>query len=247
MIDRLLPLNEVSEGLRRDRELVQRVDDLDRGHGPVRLRGLGGMGGPIGLGAGAIGLLGGAAFAAWQQSAEQTRQVVASMFDEMIASGQRCAFESLIQSGVHDIIGDEIRFKQAKTLATETGLSVGQALRDLAGDTDAARAAQDALNAAQAKVSEEQNRIAEVYRTTEQADIAAFQANSEHIETLGDLQAALAGTADAQTKAVAQADAYRPRSAPPPRPPSTRRSPTLRLPSTPQRPPRGPRATSSTT
>ena len=103
---------------------------------------LGGFG-PIGVGAGlAIAAGAGVAYTAWQEKTERIKERVASMYDDLLESGQDYLSRSIINDEIGAIGRGEgtgaIRdMDTAQRLATASGASLSDVLRAVAGDSEA--------------------------------------------------------------------------------------------------------------
>jgi hypothetical protein len=120
---------------------------------------LGGLAGSIpggvGLALGGLALAGGAFAQAWQQAAEDTKERIGEMYDDMVESGNDFLSETVIQQGVRKIVLDEegrlTDYADAVDIAAESGLDLAIVLRALAGDQAANRLVQKELNDAVAE------------------------------------------------------------------------------------------------
>lgn len=117
---------------------------------------LGGLAGSIpggvGLAMGGLAVVAGTFAALWQEAAEATKARLGDMYDDMVESGNDFLSESLIQQEVRKIMLNEDErvtdYAAALDIAGKSGLDLAVVLRGLAGDQDANRVTQEALNAA---------------------------------------------------------------------------------------------------
>lgn len=117
---------------------------------------LGGLAGSIpggvGLAMGGLAVAAGTFAALWQEAAEATKARLGDMYDDMVESGNDFLSESLIQQEVRKIMLNEDErvtdYAAALDIAGKSGLDLAVVLRGLAGDQDANRVTQEALNAA---------------------------------------------------------------------------------------------------
>jgi len=86
-----------------------------------------------------VGAAIGAVFSGASASAEETNARVTSLSDDLIASQRRVASESLISDNVKTLVQDAGKLANAQAAAKESGASLGDVLRALAGDVDAAK------------------------------------------------------------------------------------------------------------
>lgn len=92
--------------------------------------------GPVGLIAGLLGGIGGAMLAGFQKGAEESEQRVADMYENMKESRSTFLNDEYFADAVSAIVDDAKKFEQAQRIASESGVSVGVALRAMAGDTE---------------------------------------------------------------------------------------------------------------
>jgi hypothetical protein len=117
---------------------------------------LGGLAGSIpggvGLALGGLAAVGGAFAQAWQQAAEDTKERIGDMYDDMVESGNAFLSESLIQQNIRKVMLDEAGrvtdYADAVDIAKESGLDLAVVLRALAGDQAANRVVQEQLTQA---------------------------------------------------------------------------------------------------
>lgn len=98
---------------------------------------LGGFG-PLGAAAGiALAAGAGAMYSAYQEKAEATKQLIADMFDDMIASGNDFASAEIINTQLQSIVADDELVRVYTAAAGKIGVSVSEALAAAAGDPQA--------------------------------------------------------------------------------------------------------------
>jgi hypothetical protein len=102
---------------------------------------LGGLAGSlpgVGIAFGLLGAAVGAVFGGMQTSAEETKQRISEVFDDLIANQLGNVSEALVSEKLQTLAQDAGKVQQAQDAAKRTGLDYGVVLRAMAGDVEAA-------------------------------------------------------------------------------------------------------------
>jgi gas vesicle protein len=117
--------------------------------------------GPLGLAFAGLGVVGGAVFTSIQEDAEETKEFVASAFEDMTESGKAYASEEFVNSQLKDIINDTGKMNEVQKDANSLGVDRSIVLRAQAGDQEALNLVIAAANDKYAAIRDRQREISE--------------------------------------------------------------------------------------
>lgn len=161
----------------------------------------GALPGPLGIISGLLGAVGGAWLANWQKNTDEVKQLVSDMFDDMIASGNAYVSEDFINTKVAELVKDTDKLATATTLARLSGIGMRDALRAMAGDTDAAARARAGLADVEADLRTQYDQLAD-----KQGAQALYIAAETKV--VDGLKGSLDDSSEAAKKAAGQMAAY---------------------------------------
>lgn len=95
------------------------------------------LGGPAGAAAVAGGLIGASIFGAMAREREELQESVNEMFETWVEKGAAASEALFIESNIKDITQDVDRLNEAQRVSAETGISLSDILRAMAGDAEA--------------------------------------------------------------------------------------------------------------
>ncbi|WP_322412072.1 hypothetical protein [Microbacterium invictum] len=155
----------------------------------------------------------------WRQDAEEMEEITASMYDDMLESGNRYLSADFIQKGIGQITGDVDKYNQALQISKDLNVDVSDVIRAMAGDQtavnsiidetndkrqeeiDAIKESGDSLENQSIKIDGVETKYAELtdtfYNLADAEDSAATRATAAHDATTAFLMDAIrdAGTA----------------------------------------------------
>lgn len=156
----------------------------------------------IGIPVAILGAAAGAFLNAWVTAAEESKQRVDEMYQDMIASGQAFLSEDFISKALGDIIGDDGKRQKAIDDAKRLGLETSTVLRATAGD-------QAALNELVTKVgSLREAEIDAIKKSNEPLDIQATKIDAINAR-YGEILETYTGITSETQKAIDQVNLYR--------------------------------------
>lgn len=91
----------------------------------------------IGIPVAVIGAIAGAFLQSWAESAEQSKQRVSDMYDDMQASGESFLSAQYLQTGIAAIFGDPDQIKKVQDRVKQLGSDTSTVARAMAGDEGA--------------------------------------------------------------------------------------------------------------
>jgi hypothetical protein len=159
----------------------------------------------IGIPIAVIGAAAGAFLASWQQAAEDSEERVATMFDDMLESGNSFLSEGLIQQSMADIATDSEKWAESVKIAGEAGVSAQTTLRALSGDQEALNTL---LTAENDKHAERIENIQNAGGAMEDIEAQKILENAEHQKTIDKLNTIVKDTDTAAARAAAVRGAF---------------------------------------